>query len=210
MMNKNKPLIGGAVLLVVLFSFAIGYAYYLNKPKATLPYFGLDGEMSVQHIIPDFSLTDQRGLNIIRDSVKGKIYVADFFFTTCKSICPIMGTQMKRVYDRYENDAAICFVSHTVDPDIDTQQALAQYASEKKAKAGKWYFLTGDKKQIYDLARSGYFVSGTKGDGGADDFVHTQNFALIDKTMHIRGYYDGTDSTAINKLMDDIQVLEEE
>ena len=83
-------------------------------------------------------------------------------------------------------------------------------AEIKNAKAGKWYFLTGDKKQIYDLARNGYFVSTTKGDGGVDDFVHTQNFALIDKTMHIRGYYDGTDSAAINKLMDDIEVLKEE
>ena len=175
-----------------------------------LPYFGQDGETSKQHVISEFNLTDQRGISITRDSIKGKIFVADFFFTTCKTICPLMTNQMQRLYQQYENDPSICFVSYTVDPETDTQEILAEYAKEKKASAGKWYFLTGDKKQIYDLARNAYFVSATKGDGGEDDFVHTQNFALIDKTMHIRGYYDGTDSLEINKLMKDIEVLREE
>ncbi len=196
--------------MAILFAGAVAFAYYLNKPKAVLPYFGQDGESSKQHVISEFNLTDQRGISITRDSIKGKIFVTDFFFTTCKTICPLMTNQMQRLYQQYENDPSICFVSYTVDPETDTPQILADYAQQKKASAGKWYFLTGDKKQIYDLARNAYFVSATQGDGGEDDFVHTQNFALIDKTMHIRGYYDGTDSLEINKLMKDIEVLREE
>ena len=209
-MKKNNPLLIGAILLFVIMVSAVCYAYYLNIPKARLPYFGEDSEESVSHIIPAFSLTDQRGLTITADSIKGKIVVADFFFTTCRSICPLMSTQMKRVYQQYINDTSVCFVSHTVDPEFDTPQVLANYAKGKNAEVGKWYFLTGDKKQLYELARNGYYVSATKGDGGPDDFVHTQNFALVDKTMHIRGYYDGTDSTAINKLIGDIKILQEE
>ncbi len=209
-MKKNSPLIIGVITLAILFAGAVSVAYYLNKPRVILPYYGQDSETSQQHVISEFDLTDQRGINITRDSIKGKIFVADFFFTTCKTICPLMTTQMQRLYQQYENDPSICFVSYTVDPETDTPEILAAYAQQKKALPSKWYFLTGEKKQIYDLARNSYFVSATKGDGGADDFVHTQNFALIDKTLHIRGYYDGTDSAEINKLIGDIEVLKEE
>lgn len=200
----------GAVILAILFAGAVGFAYYLSKPRKSLPYYGQDSETSKQHIISDFNLTDQRGITITRDSLKGKIFVADFFFTTCKTICPVMTTQMQRLNKQYKNDPTVCLVSHTVDPETDTPEVLAAYAKQKGASVFKWYFLTGDKKQIYDLARTSYYVSATKGDGGADDFVHTQNFALVDKTMHIRGYYDGTDSSEINKLIGDIEVLKEE
>ena len=209
-MKDNKTLVIGAVILGVMFTAAVGFAYYMSKPKQTLPYFGADSESGRQHVISPFALTDQRDLTITRDSLKGKIYVADFFFTTCKTICPVMTTQMQRVYRQYKNDASIAFVSHTVDPDYDTPSVLSQYAKQNNANAGRWYFLTGDKKQIYDLARNSYFVDATEGDGGPDDFVHTQNFALVDKSMHLRGYYDGTDSLEINKLIKDIEVLKGE
>ncbi len=197
------------ISLVVIFMVAVCIGYYMIKPKVTLPYYGGDSENSMQHIIKDFSLTDQRGLTITKDSIKGKIVVADFFFTTCHTICPVMTTQMQRVYQQYYNDSSICFVSYTVDPDYDTPEILAEYAKNKNANAGKWYFLTGDKKLIYDLARNAFFVSATEGDGGEDDFVHTQNFALLDQSMHIRGYYDGTDSLSINKMISDIKILME-
>ena len=206
MLNKKSRIIY-ALSLFVFFAIAVGYAYHLTKPISKLPYFGATAESGKHHKILPFKLTDQRGLIITNDSLKGKIYVADFFFTTCKTICPEMTTQMHRAYKIFLNDPSVSFVSHTVDPEFDTREVLAAYAERLNAQSGKWYFLTGDKKEIYDLARTAYFVSDTKGDGGSEDFVHTQNFALVDKQQHIRGYYDGTDSLQINKLISDVEKL---
>ena len=162
------------------------------------------------HEVPDFSFTDQDGKVFDQKLTEGKTYVADFFFTTCQSICPGMGKEMMKLANRFSQDNSILFVSHTVDPETDSVAQLKAYAAAHAAKPGQWHFLTGEKKNLYDMARKGYYVTATEGDGGPDDFVHTQNFVLVDKYRHIRGYYDGTDSTEMEKLYRDILLLKEE
>jgi protein SCO1 len=139
--------------------------------------------------------------------VKGKVYVVDYFFTTCQSICPIMSKQLDRVY-REQKDVLI--LSHTVDPETDTPGALNAYAKKFNADSKRWIFLTGSKPELYDLARTGYLLDAQEGNGGEEDFIHTQNFALIDKKGRIRGYYDGTDSSSVSDLITDIDFLLEE
>ena len=198
--------------------------YFLTSCKPTGPVFDplpiigdatfdttvVDGKTKVDtvlHQVADFSLTDQTGAIITQKNLENKMYVADFIFTTCHSICPVMSVQMQRVFETYKQDSNIVFLSHTVDPEGDSVSVLANYAERHHAISGKWYFLTGDKKQLYDLARESYLITATIGDGGPDDFVHSQFFALVDKNKHIRGMYDGTDSVQVNKLIGDIEIL---
>jgi protein SCO1 len=118
-----------------------------------------------------------------------------------------MSNQMERVYMHFKGNPAVKFVSHTVDPETDTVQQLHDYALRHKADSKQWMFLTGDKKALYNIARTGYLLNADEGDGGPDDFIHTQNFALIDKEKRIRGFYDGTDSVDIDKMIKDIELL---
>ena len=216
-MNKkyiNILLITGAVIIL----FASIFLKERSKPLRELPYYGEKEEDSTMvdgkykktfryHAVQDFNFLDQQGRSITQKDVAGKIYVTDFFFTTCKSICPVMTGQMKRVYDTYKNNMDVKFLSHTVDPETDSVSVLAAYAQAKNADPDKWYFLTGNKKELYEVARKGYYLDAEQGDGGPDDFIHTPNFALIDKERHIRGYYDGTDSAEVNRLINDIEIL---
>ncbi len=160
------------------------------------------------HTIGDFSLTNQNGENITQDTYKDKIYVADFFFTTCPTICPIMTKNMADVQNRVLNDTTIMLLSHSVTPEIDSVAQLKKYALEKGVVDRKWNLVTGDKKQIYDLARKSYLAVKTDGDGGPYDMIHTENFILVDKERRIRGFYDGTKKEAIDQLMNDIALLE--
>lgn len=175
------------------------------------PFMGpTNEETKASHHVQPFSLIDQDGDTITNHTFDGKIYVADFFFTTCRSICPVMSTQMERVAEKYANNPNVLIISHSVNPEYDTPAVLKEYADMHHAVSGKWFFVTGDKKQIYDLARTSYLSIASKGDGGPDDFIHTQNFALVDKDKRIRGYYDGTDSTDVNRLLTDIDLLLQE
>ncbi len=160
------------------------------------------------HTIPPFSFTAQTGKVVTEKDVKGKIVVADFFFTKCAGICPKMTSQLTRVQKTFKDYPDVRILSHTVDPERDDVPTLRQYADTYGADSTKWWLLTGDKKAIYDQARHGYFVTATEGDGGAEDFIHTEKFILIDPDGVIRGYYDGTDSVAVDKLMGDIVVLQ--
>lgn len=159
------------------------------------------------HTIPAFEFLNQDGLKINQEVVKGKIHVVDYFFTTCQSICPIMSNQLERVYSANKN---VMILSHTVDPETDTPAQLKKYALEHQADGKRWIFLTGSKEKLYQQARIGYLLDAHEGNGGAEDFIHTQNFALIDKKGRIRGYYDGTDSASVNDLITDIGFLEQE
>jgi protein SCO1 len=159
------------------------------------------------HHIADFSLINQNGKTITQDNYKDKIYVADFFFTTCQTICPIMTKNMHEIQKKIITDNEIMLLSHTVTPEIDTVEQLKRYADEKGVNASKWNLVTGDKKQIYKLARKSYLAVKENGDGGPFDMIHTENFMLIDKKRQIRGFYDGTDSKEINRLLQDIKVL---
>jgi protein SCO1/2 len=161
----------------------------------------------LEHSVAEFELYSQEGDTIRLNDIDGKIYVADFFFTTCGNICPKMTTQMKGLHDFYLNDEDIMFVSHTVYPEIDSVPVLKTYAEKYEVNSDKWLMLTGAKEEIYSLARKSYFAVLTEGDGGERDFIHTENFVLLDKNQRIRGYYDGTLSEDMERLKKDIEIL---
>ena len=172
-------------------------------------------DSTIQHVkkfhkIADFSLTNQNGETITQEDYKDKIYVADFFFTTCQTICPIMTDHMKEIQDELIQDSDVLLLSHSVTPEIDSVPQLKRYAIKKGVNDTKWNLVTGDKKQIYELARKSYLAVKTDGDGGPFDMVHTENFMLIDKKKQIRGFYDGTNSEDIERLINEIAILKEE
>ena len=160
-----------------------------------------------QHKINNFALINQNGARITQADYDGKIYVADFFFTTCQTICPIMTEHMYEIQQKTLSDPEILLLSHSVTPEIDSVAQLQRYAKRKGVIDSKWNLVTGDKKQIYDLARTSYLAVKTAGDGGDYDMIHTENFMLIDANKQIRGFYDGTDPEAIKTLLDDIKLL---
>jgi protein SCO1/2 len=216
--EKFKTL--GIVLFVL--SVIIVYSIYtLKTPETKLPVFQPDMvsaelvDTTVQYIrkyhkIANFELYNQNGDTITQDFYEGKIYVADFFFTTCITICPIMTDNMLKIQEQIKNDPEVFLLSHTVIPKADTVAQLKKYALEKGVMDSKWNLVTGDKKQIYDLARKSYLVTKTNGDGGPYDMIHTENFVLVDKEKRIRGFYDGTQTKTIEDLMSDIKILKSE
>jgi len=190
------------------------YAEKKEAPLRYLPYFGpkfVDSNKdSTYHSIKDFSFVNQHGETITLDSLKNKIIITEFFFTTCQSICPIMNTNLQKVYQRFAKQNDLLILSHTVDPEQDSVPVLKTYAELQGVKDRRWMFVTGSKKDLYQAARKSYLLNAEEGDGGEDDFIHTQNFALVDKNKHIRGYYDGTDSVEINRLITDLHLLIQE
>lgn len=211
----NKMLINGLLISVALVLVIGGYYTFNHGAKVrTLPYFepietGAAGRTDSvgRHLVLDFSLTDQTGKTVTRADFANSITVVDFFFARCKGICPRMNSQMERVYKNFKGNKDVLFLSHTVNPENDSVPVLAEYAQRFHADPAQWHFVTGDKPQLYNLARKSYLISDTNGDGGKEDFVHSQNFALVDKEGHIRGVYDGTDSTEVNRLMVEMNVL---
>ena len=159
------------------------------------------------HKIADFSLTNQNGETITQETYKNKIYVADFFFTTCQTICPIMTDHMYQIQKEIINDDEVMLLSHSVTPEIDSVAQLKKYATKKGVIDRKWNLVTGDKKQIYELARKSYLAVKTDGNGDEYDMIHTENFMLIDKKRQIRGFYDGTKPDDIAQLLEDIKTL---
>ncbi|HLV92198.1 MAG TPA: SCO family protein [Aequorivita sp.] len=161
------------------------------------------------HTIADFSLINQNGKNVTQADYDDKIYIADFFFTTCQTICPIMTDHMVKIQEALQKDQQVLLLSHTVTPEIDSVAQLKKYAIEKGVNDDKWNLVTGDRKQIYDLARKSYLVAK---DNPYEEFdlIHTENFVLVDTKKRIRGFYDGTDSEAIDQLLEDIEILKEE
>ena len=159
------------------------------------------------HKIADFSLTNQNGKVISQENYKDKIYVADFFFTTCQTICPVMTKNMAEVQKQFISDPEILLLSHTVTPEIDTVEQLKRYAIDKGVLDDKWNLVTGSKKEIYDLARKSYMA--VKADPLTTDYgmIHTENFMLIDKERQVRGFYDGTNPEDIKLLIKDIKKL---
>lgn len=205
--------------IVIVIGITITY-FIITKPKPLKTYNPADVNPklvheSVQdvqklHRVGSFSLTDQNGKNITEKDFKDKIYITDFFFVTCPTICPKMATQMQRVYLEFKDNDNILFLSHTVMPEKDSVPILKEYANKLEVNGNKWKFVTGDKKQIYNLARKTYFAAISEGDGGPDDFVHTENFVLVDKEKRLRGFYDGTSEKDADRLIKDIYTLLEE
>lgn len=206
------------ISLLIISAIIISIFYSILKPKKVLPIYQptqVSAELvdsTIQHKkkyhrIADFSLTNQNGKTITQEDYKGKIYVADFFFTTCRTICPIMTKNMHEIQKEFITDKEVMILSHSVTPEIDTVAQLKRYAIEKHVNSSKWNLVTGDKKQIYELARKSYLAVKDDGDGGPFDMVHTENFMLIDKERQIRGFYDGTNLDDIDRLIDDIKTL---
>ena len=204
--------------LAVLSAVIITAFYNILKPTKILPIYQpaqvnfelVDSTIQHQkkyHSIAEFKLINQNGDTITQAFYKDKIYVADFFFTTCQTICPIMTDHMYEIQKRTISDPEILLLSHTVTPEIDSVAQLNRYAKQKLVNPAKWNLVTGDKKQIYDLARRSYLAVKTSGDGGPYDMIHTENFMLIDKQRQIRGFYDGTNPEAVETLLEDIKTL---
>lgn len=213
--NRYGPLI----LIMMFFSVVVLTSFYfILQPKVILPIYSpnmVSQELVDENIryikkyhrIADFSLTNQNGEKITQKNYENKIYIADFFFTTCPTICPIMTDNMTYLQEKLLKNKNILLASFSVTPDIDNVEVLKDYALEKGVLSYKWNLLTGDKKMIYDLARKSYLVAKNDGDGGKYDMIHTENFVLVDKEKRIRGFYDGTNKEEMEKLLNDVEIL---
>ena len=159
--------------------------------------------------VKDFAFTDQNGKPVTERNVEGKVYVAEYFFTTCKGICPKLNTNMKSVYEAFQNEKGFAILSHTVDPETDTVARMKRYADSLGAKTGNWFFLTGKKDSLYHAARVSYLLDDPKNgnDKIEDQFIHTQFFALVDKSGRVRKIYDGLKKEELAELEKDIPVL---
>ncbi|RDK88383.1 protein SCO1/2 [Marinirhabdus gelatinilytica] len=208
------------MVLLVLSAIIISIIYSILKPKELLPVFQpaevnaelVDSTLHYKkkyHTIAPFSLKNQNGETITEATYEDKIYVADFFFTTCQTICPVMTDHMAQIQQELKNDAEVLLLSHTVQPEVDTVTQLKKYALEKGVNDEKWNLVTGDKEQIYNLARKSYLAA-KDAPYSPYELIHTENFVLVDKKKRIRGFYDGTQPEAIVELLKDIEILKNE
>ncbi|GLB51394.1 SCO family protein [Neptunitalea chrysea] len=229
-MKQGKEKSTSLILLISLFVTILiaafgGIYFFLSKPgrdaENRLPIYQPSDvntslvDSTVQyirkyHTIANFKLVNQNGDTITQKNYEGKIYVADFFFTTCPGICPIMTANMADIQKEILNNDKVLLLSHSVTPVQDSVPQLKKYAIKKGVIDSKWNLVTGDKKQIYNLARKSYLAAESDGDGGPYDMVHTENFVLVDTKRRIRGFYDGTKKEEIKRLLEDIKKLEKE
>lgn len=202
--------------------FALAFIFclvYSCSPKnKTLPILGrkeiknvaFDGKINadtIYHTIPDFSFTNQDGEEVTQDTFKDKIYIADFFFTTCPTICPIMKTQMLRVYEKYEDNPEVLILSHTIDPTYDTVEVLYEFADRLGVSSDTWHFVTGDQDEIYEIGQESYMVTAREDPDEPGGYLHSGAFLIIDKQRRIRGIYDGTKPEKVDILMKDVDIL---
>jgi len=181
--------------------------------EENLPIFGqreVVGTDTVYHTIAPFSFVDQDSVEITQATFKNKIYVADFFFTSCRTICPIMKSQMHRVYGVTKEMPDVLLLSHTIDPEYDTVALLHDFAERLEVESNKWHFVTGVKDSIYKIAQTSYFATAMEDKSEPDGFIHSGAFLLIDKLGRIRGKYDGTKEEDVNRLIIDIKRLRQE
>jgi len=203
-------------LFVVLVFLLPGLAYAivtLYEKKERLPIFGpqdLAGNDRTEHTIENFELTNQDGHKISFHDYKGQIVIANFFFSHCPVVCPKMTANLQTVSRQFQQEKNIHILSISVDPERDSSVQLKNYAKRFSIDTQKWDLLTGSKKEIYRLARNSFIVVATDGDGGPNDFIHSDKLVLIDRIGRIRGFYDGTDETEINKLSHDIKKIQDE
>jgi protein SCO1/2 len=165
--------------------------------------------VSKYHTIADFSFTNQNGKTITQKDYKGKVYVADFFFTTCQTICPKMTSNMTEIQKAFLNNPKVMLLSHSVLPDTDSVPVLKEYALKNGVVDGKWNLVTGNKKEIYGIARKSYLAVKTGSPDQLYDMVHTENFILVDTKQRVRGFYDGTKTEDITRLIQDVKWLVE-
>ncbi len=214
MMNKEQRNQLLFVLIIIAVPFAIYYMLAQSNFGTRLKVFGPDtvnekGE-TVAHTVAPFSFVNQLGDTITQEDVKDKIYIANFFFASCPTICPKMLTQVMRVQEEFKDNDHFLILSHTVDPRHDSVAALRRYSHIYNADSSKWYFLTGERKKLYLAARNSYLTDNLEGDGGPTDFIHSQYILLVDPDRHIRGFYEGTDPDDIDRLIEETHELMKE
>lgn len=205
----QNPLFSYFTALILLFLAACS----MSKREEKLPVLGermVEGNDTIFHTIADFRFVDQDSNIVTQETFKDKIYVADFFFTSCRTICPIMKTQMLRVYDSIKSDPDVLLLSHTIDPEYDTVGLLHDYAERLGVESDKWLFVTGSQDDIFNIAQTSYFATAMTDDAEPDGFIHSGAFLLIDKDRRIRGKYDGTKDEDVNRLLRDIGTLKKE
>lgn len=205
-MNKRR----GQILIAIFLFIPILWVFLWRSAEygyKKLPIYSdiVFGD-TVPFSIDEFSLYDQKGYLFTKDSIVDKIYVANFFFTTCPDVCPAMNNNVKYLTEHFKNNTDLIFLSHTVNPENDSVAVLNAYAKEVDAKYGQWYFLTGNKLEIYNLAMNNYKAAAVE---VLDDnsFIHSEKLTLVDKDFRIRGFYEGRDFQDIQKLKDDIKIL---
>ncbi|KAF2332167.1 MULTISPECIES: SCO family protein [Flavobacterium] len=209
------------IVLIVFSVVTISLFYSALKPKKTLPIYNpadvnpelVDSTVqykSKYHTIADFSFINQNGDTITQKNYEGKIYVADFFFTTCGSICPKMSTNLVDVQKAVLNNPKVMLLSHTVFPEVDSVSVLKAYAIKYGVVDSKWNLVTGDKKEIYKMARKSYLAVKMGRPDQLYDMVHTENFVLVDQKRRVRGFYDGTNKEDVKRLLEDIEFLSQE
>ena len=198
--------------IFILLLTLIGIIACQKKPTGKLPFIGeskvVNGD-TILYQIPDFTFINQDGQVVNNESYSNKIYVADFFFISCPSICPKVRQQMLRIHDKYLNDDRIELISHTLDPKRDTVEALAKYADKLEVKSSKWDFVTGEKDSIYGLNEK-YFVVAYEDDEAPGGIDHSGKMILVDHNRHVRGFAEGTDPESVTKFLKTIDVLLEE
>ncbi len=208
-------------VFIVLSAIILSLFYSALKPKKTLPIFNpadvnpelVDSTVqykSKYHTIADFSFINQNGKTITQKDYEGKIYVADFFFTTCGSICPKMTTNLSDIQKAFANNPKVKLLSHTVFPETDSVPVLKAYAKKHNVDDNKWNLVTGDKKEIYTMARKSYLAVKLGKPSELYDMVHTENFVLVDTKRRVRGFYDGTNKDDMKRLIEDITFLANE
>lgn len=190
-----------------------GFLLSCSKEKK-LPYLGrkttkiVQGKVdTIYHQIPPFEFLNQDSILVSDKNLDNKIYVADFFFTSCPTICPKMKTQMLRLYERYQNIQNVALVSYSIDPEFDRPNVLKKYAERLHIQSPKWNLLTGDKKAIYQLGEKSYMVTAQEDKNEAGGFLHSGAFILVDKNKHVRGIYDGTKPEEVDHLIEDMEIL---
>jgi protein SCO1/2 len=207
----------GKIIKVKLYILAILALWSCNN-NTKLPILGerdwttktVDGKEvvdTIYNVIPPFTFINQNGDTVTEKITEGKIYVADFFFTTCPTICPVMKRQMIKIYNEYKGNDDVMILSHSIDPEHDTPQVLAKYASDLGIQGKQWQFLTGEKEKIFKIGQTNYMVTVETDSGSAGGFLHSGAFILIDKEKHVRGMYDGTTDEGVERLSADMRRL---
>ncbi|AEI50581.1 SCO family protein [Runella slithyformis] len=205
----------------ILFAFLFLHMWGCSKNSDRLPILGeretttrtVDGKEVVDtlyHTIPDFKFVSQNGDTITAENFRDKIYVADFFFTTCPTICPVMKKQMLKVYEKIKGQNDVRILSHTIDPDHDTQAVLKEYAADLGVTGNQWLFVTGNREKIYEIGEKKYLVVAGADSTAPGGYIHSGAFVLVDKEKRVRGMYNGTDDEATKRLIADIERLREE
>lgn len=213
---KNITKTGLLLLLLVIPVLFFLFLKFFGKNHYSLPvYFATDSiaynngfKVTAAHTIPDFALTTQDGALLKGKDLRGKIVVVDFFFTRCPGICPKMTSELTRLQDVFAEDKDVKIVSFSVDPEHDLPDTLKAYSQKHNAKLGQWTFVTGSKDSIYALAQRGFFITAMEDRQRPLEFIHSDKLVLVDKNGWIRGYYNGTKKKEVDRLMDEIRVLE--